>query len=106
MHLQLFRERLSENVHATIPKGIVGGFEFLVSEKIERIGTKGGKPFGLSSLDKKQTISLFLNHTNNNVLIFGPLSGVLLSLFTQKYTINCLLTPENTGCFYIWTKEQ
>ena len=27
--IQLFRERLSENwVHATIPKGIVGGFEF------------------------------------------------------------------------------
>ena len=26
-HLQLFRERLSEKVHSTIPKGIVGGFE-------------------------------------------------------------------------------
>ena len=26
--IQLFRERLSEEVHATIPKGIVGGFEF------------------------------------------------------------------------------
>ena len=25
-YLQLFRERLSEKVHATIPKGIVGGF--------------------------------------------------------------------------------
>ena len=27
---QLFRERLSDNVHATTPKGIVGGFEFTV----------------------------------------------------------------------------
>ena len=27
---QLFRERLSEKVHATIPKSIVGGFEFTV----------------------------------------------------------------------------
>ena len=26
--IELFRERLSEKVHATIPKGIVGGFEF------------------------------------------------------------------------------
>ena len=26
--IQLFRERLSEEVHATISKGIVGGFEF------------------------------------------------------------------------------
>ena len=25
-NIQLFRERLSEKVHATIPKGIVGGF--------------------------------------------------------------------------------
>ena len=30
---QLFRERLSEKVHATIPKSIVGGFEFLVVPK-------------------------------------------------------------------------
>ena len=27
-NIQLFRERLSEKVHATIPKGIVGSFEF------------------------------------------------------------------------------
>ena len=31
--IQLFRERLSERVHATIPKGIVGGFEFIVLQK-------------------------------------------------------------------------
>ena len=29
-YIQLFRERLSEKVHATIPKGIVGGFKFTV----------------------------------------------------------------------------
>ena len=29
-YIQLFRERLSEKVHSTIPKGIVGGFEFTV----------------------------------------------------------------------------
>ena len=28
VHIQLFRERLSEKVHATIPRGIVAGFEF------------------------------------------------------------------------------
>ena len=31
--LQLFRERLSEKVHATIPKVIVGGFEFSVFQR-------------------------------------------------------------------------
>ena len=32
-HIQLVRERLSEKVHATIPKGIVGGFEFTVLQR-------------------------------------------------------------------------
>jgi len=37
-----FQERLSGKVHATILKGIVGGFEFSVFQrKFERIGTKG-----------------------------------------------------------------
>ena len=31
--IQLFRERLSEKVDATIPKGIVGGFEFTVLQR-------------------------------------------------------------------------
>ena len=30
VNIQLFRERLLEKVHATILKGIVGGFEFTV----------------------------------------------------------------------------
>ena len=32
-HILLFRERLSEKVHATITKGIVGGFEFTVLQR-------------------------------------------------------------------------
>ena len=31
--IQLFRERLSEKVHVTIPKGIVAGFEFTVVQR-------------------------------------------------------------------------
>ena len=31
--IQLFQERLSEKVHATIPKGIVGGVEFIVLQR-------------------------------------------------------------------------
>ena len=33
LDIQLFRERLSEKVHVTIPKGIVGGFEFSVIQR-------------------------------------------------------------------------
>ena len=31
--IQLFQKRLSEKVHATIPKGIVGGVEFTVLQR-------------------------------------------------------------------------
>ena len=31
--IQLFRARLSDKVHATNPKGIVGGFEFAVFQR-------------------------------------------------------------------------
>ena len=33
LEIQLFREWLSEKVHATILKGIVGGFEFTVLQR-------------------------------------------------------------------------
>ena len=31
--MQLFRERLSDKVHATTPKGIVGDFEFTLFQR-------------------------------------------------------------------------
>ena len=33
VHIQLFRETLSDKVHATTPKGIVGGFEFTLFQR-------------------------------------------------------------------------
>ena len=54
-HIQLFRERLSGKVHATILKGIVGGFEFsFFSKKFERIGTKGHANVFASAKGKQQ----------------------------------------------------
>ena len=41
-YIQLFRERLSGKLHATILKGIVGGFEFsFFPKEFDRIGPKG-----------------------------------------------------------------
>ena len=55
-HIQLFRERLSEKVHATIPKGIVGGFLKIHCplKKFERIGTKGHGNVFASAQGKQQ----------------------------------------------------
>ena len=33
LYIQLFRERLSEKVRATIPIGIVGGFEYTILQR-------------------------------------------------------------------------
>ena len=42
--IQLFGERLSKKVHTTIPKGIVGGFEFLVLQrKLKELARKAMK---------------------------------------------------------------
>ena len=54
LHIQLFRERLSRKVHATILKGIVGGFEFFFSKKFERIGAKGHGNVFASAKGKQQ----------------------------------------------------
>ena len=50
-YIQLFRERLSEKVHATMLKGIVGGVEFTV---LHRNGTRDhGLMFAIAK-EKKQ----------------------------------------------------
>ena len=48
--IQLFRERLSEKVHAAIPEGIVGVFEFAVLQReIEKNGTTDHGPLFASA---------------------------------------------------------
>ena len=42
--IQLFQETLSEKVHATIQKGIVGGFEFTVLQRnLKKLARKAMK---------------------------------------------------------------
>ena len=53
--IQLFRERLSEKVHATIAKGIVGGFEFSVLQRnLKELATKGHGSVFSSAKGKQQ----------------------------------------------------
>ena len=55
-YIKLFRERLSEKVHVTIPKGIVGGFGFTVLQRNlkELPGTKGHENVFVSANRKQQ----------------------------------------------------
>ena len=44
--IQLFREKLWKKVHATIPKGIVGGFDFLLLQrKLKELARKAMKMY-------------------------------------------------------------
>ena len=53
MGIQLFRERLSEEVHATNPKGIAGGFEFAVLER--NLKEKHERPYGHRFANAKES---------------------------------------------------
>ena len=53
-YIQLFRERLSEKVHATNPKGIVDGFELTVFKEIWKNGRKGRGNMSASAKGKQQ----------------------------------------------------
>ena len=50
----MFRERLSEKVHATIPKGIVGGFEGTVVQRNLKQKTGGHGHMFASTKGKQQ----------------------------------------------------
>ena len=53
--IQLFLERLSEKVHATIPKGTVGDFEVTVLQRKSRLnGTRGHGLMFASAKGKQQ----------------------------------------------------
>ena len=52
--IQLFRERLSDKVHATTPKGIVDGFEFTVFQRNLKNGRRGHGHMSASGKGKEQ----------------------------------------------------
>ena len=53
-YIQLFRERLSEKVHATMPKGIVGSTEFTVLQRNLKECTRGHGRMFVSAKGKQQ----------------------------------------------------
>ena len=73
--IQLFREKLSVKVHATIPKGIVGGFEFTVLQRNLKEWHKSPWNVCLPVL-KESNKSRFdcYSVTGNNVLIISHIT--------------------------------
>ena len=72
MGIQLFRERLSEEVHATNPKGIAGGFEFAVLERnLKEYSTRDHMDIGLRML-KESSKSRFSSYSVRDRVLIIP----------------------------------
>ena len=92
--LQLFRERLSEKVHAIIPKGIVSGFEFTVlSKKFERMAALANIcPWPLVKESKKSRFDSY--SVRNSVLLISHITfrDCRVHIFSDNLSRNsCLL---------------
>ena len=77
--MQLFRERLSQKVHATITKGIVGGFEFAVlQKKFERM-TQEAVDVCLRVLKESNKTNFYSYSVRNSVLIISHVNNTDMS---------------------------
>ena len=94
--IQLFRERLSEKVHATIPKGIVGVFDFTVSSKKFQRMARVAMDLCLRVL-KKSNKSRFDSYSlGNSVLIISHITFRFcrVHIFCDKLSRNsCIHWP-------------
>ena len=94
IHTQLFRERLSEKVHKTIPKGIAGDFEFTIfSMKFERMAQKA-MDIHLQVLKERNKSSFDSNSVRNSVLIMSHITSrdCHMHIFSDNLSQNsCIL---------------
>ena len=78
MYIQLFREKLSEKVHATIPKGIAGGFKFTVLERNLKELVRKAVEMCLRVLKESNKSRFDRYSRQNNVLITASYPDVFL----------------------------
>ena len=79
-YIELFRKRLSDIVHATIPKGIVGGFELTVLQR--NLGEWHERPWAYVWL---------LKESNNSRLDSYSVRNSVLVIFhiTRGFVVDC-----------------
>ena len=97
--LHLFRERLSEKVHATIPKGIVGGLSSLFFKEIWKNSTRGhGRTCMFVNAHGKQQKSVRqLQYIKNSVLIICHVTfrDCRVHIFSDNLSRNRWMLPVN-----------
>ena len=97
MNIQLFREMLSEKGHATIPKGIEGGFVCPVLQRNWKNGMRGHGHMFVSA--KKATkIGLTATVVRNSVLIISHITfqGCRVHIFPDNLSRNSCILERKT----------
>ena len=106
--LQLFRERLSEKVHTTIPKGIVGGFDCTVLQR--NLKQCHGRPrtFVCECWTKVTKVGSTTTVVRNNVLIIShiTLQDCRMHIFSTTFLEIVVCPLWSQGLLYEWRVRQ
>ena len=99
LSIQVFRERLSEKVHATTPKGIVGSFECPVLQR--NLKELHGRPRTYVCECQRKVKKLVSTATvvRNSVLIISHITfgGCRVHIFSDNLSRNSCIHPSPPG---------
>ena len=92
--IQLFRERLSEKVHATIPKGIVGGFVCPVLQRNLKEWHERPRTYVGECWWKATKVGSTATVVRNSVLIISHITfrGCRVHIFSDNLSRNSCIT--------------
>ena len=97
--IQLFRERLSEKVHATIVKGIMGGFEFSFSQRNLKELARKAMEMCLRVLKESNKVGSTATVVRNSVLIISYITfrDCRVHIFSDNLSRNSCIHDYKTG---------
>ena len=104
LHIQLFRESLSEKVHATIPKGIVSGYEFTVFQR--NLKEWHERPWTYVCEWKVQSIATVseIVYWSYPILLFGIVAWIVFpTMFLEIAVYQPLFTSPSGDSFVLVT---
>ena len=97
--IQLFRERLSEKVHATIPKGIVGGFVCPVLQRNLKEWQERPRTYVGECWWKATKVGSTATVVRNSVLIISHITfrGCRVHIFSDNLSRNSCIKGQGVG---------